>query len=120
MSYEKLNRNREIKRLKLAGASYKEIAHEFGMSETRVRQIIQQVTKDDADQSHYVLEIEKACIELNAPAYLNNRIQNCLQRMKLNKLNRWRKLTHNDILSIRSLGEKAAEVIEYAQKIKEK
>lgn len=117
MSHEKLDRNREIHAKHKQGVSYLDLAKEYGISEARVRQIDDQVRQEKLHRDEDIPEIAKACIELNAPKYLNTRIQNCFRYYKVNICNRWRKLTRKEILYFDNLGEKAADIIEYAQKL---
>lgn len=118
MSLEKLDRNREITKKHREGMSYIDLAKEYNLSEARIRQIFDQVIRQERRQTPDVLEIGLACRELGEPEWMNGRIQWALRQNKLNILNRWRKLSRDDILNIRNLGEKAANIIEYAQNIK--
>ena len=118
MSHEQLNRNREIYALhKNWGKSYYELSELYGITQTRVRQICDQVRQEKLHRDADIPEIIQACADLNAPKYLNTRIQNCFRYYKVNIHSRWRKLTRKEILTFDNLGEKAADIIEYAQKL---
>lgn len=118
MSNEKLNRNRENYALhKNWGKSYAELSKIYGITQTRVRQICDQVRQEKLHRDEDIPEIIQACADLNAPKYLNTRIQNRFRFYKVNSHNKWRKLTRKEILTFDNLGEKAADIIEYAQKL---
>ena len=117
MSIEKLDRNREIYVKYKSGVSYLNLAREYGLSESRIRQIIDQVSYQKRHQTEDVKEIAIACQEFGATEWMNGRIQSALRQRRLNVQNKWRRLSRNDILSLRNIGEKAADIIEYAQKI---
>ena len=90
---------------------------EYEISEARVRQIDDQVRYQERHKTPYVAEIATACRELEAAKWMNGRIQHALCQGRLNVKNRWRKLTREDMLKLRNIGEKAADIIEYAQKL---
>ena len=117
MSHEKLDRNREIHAKHKQGMSYLDLAKEYEISEARVRQIDDQVRYQERHKTTYVAEIATACRELEAAKWMNGRIQHALCQGRLNVKNRWRKLTREDMLKLRNIGEKAADIIEYAQKL---
>jgi len=117
MSHEKLDRNREIYIRYKSGRSYKDLAADYKVTEARIRQIIDQVRRQNLKQSPDIKEIWIACEKFKASEVMNGRIQNALRRIRMNVHYRWLKLKRADILKIRNLGEKAADIIEYAQKI---
>lgn len=117
MSHEKLDRNREIHAKHKQGMSYLDLAKEYKISDARVRQIDGQVRYQELHKTPDVVEIEIACRELEATEWMNGRIQWALRQQHLNVKNRWRKLTREDMLKLRNIGEKAADIIEYAQKL---
>lgn len=117
MSHEKIARNREIHARHKQGVSYLDLAKEYRISEARVRQIDNQVRYQELHETPDVDEIKVACQELGATDWINGRIQNELRKRHLNIKNRWRKITRDEILKMDWLGEKAADIIEYAQKI---
>lgn len=117
MSHEKLDRNREIHAKHKQGVSYLDLAKEYKISEARVRQIDSQVRYQELHKTPDVVEIGIACQELGATEWMNGRIQWALRQRHLNVKNCWRKLTREDMLKLRSIGEKAADIIEYAQKL---
>ena len=117
MSYEKLDRNREIYGKYREGKTYIDLAKEYGMSTVRVRQIVDQVRRDYLNIPADIPEIKEACKALDVPKWMHGRIQNVLKAKKLHVRNRWRKLDRKDILSFRSMGDLAADVLEYAKKL---
>ena len=117
MSKEKLDRNREIRAKLKQGYSYAEVANEYRLSDTRIRQINSQVLHQELLKPLDVIEITEACKKLNVPKWMHGRIQKALQYRHLNVKNRWRKLTRQEILEFSNIGEKAADIIEYAQKL---
>jgi hypothetical protein len=117
MSHEKLSRNREIHAKRNQGASYVELAKEYGVSITRIREIDAQVRHREIYESPDIPEIVTACKKFRATDWINGRIQNELRKRHLNVKNRWRKITRDEILKMDWLGERAADIIEYAQKL---
>ena len=117
MSHEKIVRNREIHAKHKQGASYSDLAKEYRISETRVRQIDAQVRYQEIYKGPDIPEIVTACKEFGATDWINGRIQNELRKRHLNIKNRWRKLTRDDIIKMDWLGERAADIVEYAQKL---
>ena len=117
MSYEKIDRNREIYIKSKNGASRSELAKEYGLTVERIRQIITDILRHNLTHSPDVIEIGIACKELGASEWMNGRIQAVFRRRHLNVKNRWRRLSREDILDLRNLGPKSADIIEYAQKL---
>lgn len=117
MSHEKLDRNREIHAKHKRGVSYFDLANEYGISEARVRQIDNQIRYQELHKTPDVVEIGIACQELGATEWMNGRIQQALRQRHLNVKNRWKKLTREGMLKLPNIGEKAADIIEYAQKL---
>ena len=117
MSHEKIARNREIHAKHKQGVSYFDLAKEYKISETRVRQIDNQVRYRERHKTPDIPEIVTACKKFGATDWINGRIQNELRKRHLNVKNRWRKLTRNEILKMDWLGERAADIVEYAQKL---
>ena len=117
MSHEKLSRNREIHAKRKQGASYVELAKEYGVSVTRIRQIDAQVRHQEIYESPDIPEIVTVCKKFGATDWINGRIQNELRKRRLNVRNRWRKITRDEVLEMGGLGEKAADIVEYAQKL---
>ena len=117
MSHEQLDRNREIYRRHREGESYSDLAHEFGITEARIRQIDTQVRHDKLCKSPSITEIELACKKFDAPDWMNGRIQAALANRKLHIKNRWKKLSREEILRLQGIGDVAADIIEFAQKI---
>ncbi len=117
MSHEKIDRNREIRAKHKQGVSYSDLAKEYGISIVRVRQINELATYREHHNDPDVPEIVIACKKFGASDWINGRIQNELRKRRLNIKNRWRKLTRNDVIKMDWLGEKAADIVEYAQKL---
>jgi len=117
MSHEKIDRNREIYAKHKQGMPYLDLAKEYKISETRVRQIYDQVRYQERHKTPDIPEIATACKKFGATDWINGRIQNELRKRHLNIKNRWRKLTRNEILKMDWLGERAADIVEYAQKL---
>ena len=117
MSIEQLERNREIRDRKLRGESYSDIAKDYNLSVARIRQINAHVRLIDRSNIKEIPEIKLACEQLCISKWLNGRIQTALRVHRLNIRNRWRKLSRKDILKIPNIGERAADIIEYAQKL---
>lgn len=117
LSHEQIDRNREIRAKHKLGMSYYDLAREYGVSETRIRQIDGQVRYQELHQTPDVEEIKIACEKLGATPWMNGRIQNALRKRHLGVKNRWRKLTRIDILELDNIGTKTADIIEYAQRL---
>lgn len=117
MSCEKLDRNIEIHAKLKQGISVTTLAKEYGLSYARIKQIDNQVRYDRMHIAPDIIEIAIACDKLHAVDWMNKHIQQVLRNRHLNKRNRWRKLTRDDILKLNSIGEKSADIIEYAQKL---
>lgn len=115
MSIEQRNRNVDILRKQRLGRSYVSIAKEYGLSESRIRQICDHVRREERRIPMDIYEIEFACHELDASQGMNKRIQNALAKYGLDKNNRWRRLDHSQLMEIPGLGAKAVEIIEMAQ-----
>lgn len=117
MSLEKISRNKDILVRNRAGESYQELAKEYGISRERVIQIVQRerfILRQDVDD---IPAIEKACCDLNASKGMYFRIINALHEARLDNLNKWKRLDRVQMLSIRNIGERAADILEYAQSI---
>ena len=117
MSLEKMNRNREILLKFRNGWSYSDLADYYDVSIPRIRQILDHVRLEEHRRAIDIPEIGIACLELHAYRGMCGRIMSALKNRNLDKKNRWRKLSRIDILKIQKLGDAAADIIEYAQKI---
>lgn len=118
MSKEKISRNKEIYTKFRHNATYSDLAKEYGVSRTRINKILQhershRVKKDSID----IPEIKAACEYFDNEPGMYKRIVHALYERRLVKTNKWKRLSRPQILSIRNIGEKAADIIEYAQKI---
>lgn len=117
MSVEQIDRNAEIRAKHKLGMSYTDLAEEYGISVTRVRQIDEQVRRQERNKVPDIPEIVIACEKFGATDWMNGRIQNELRKKHLNIRNRWRKLTRNELLKLDWFGERTADIVEYAQKL---
>ena len=117
MTIEKRDRNQEILSKHRLGKTYSELATEYGISSARVRQITQKEQAYQLSKPFPVPEIKQACEDFNAVDGMHFRILNALHRERVDILNRWRKLSREEMLSIRGIGEQAADILIHAQKI---
>lgn len=122
MSIELIDRNRQIYIQKvIERRSYKEIAKEFGISETRVRQILDQERSRRNNYiyppSNYIEPIEIACDEFGATKTTRGRIYTALERNGYLKRSKWRRLSEQDIVNMRGIGELCKNIIFRAQNL---
>ena len=110
-------RNKEILFRYRNGETFASLAKEYGLSNTRIRQITHQERLNQNKKPIFIPEIQQACKHLNASNGMYFRILNALHEERLDIHNRWKRLPRYRILSIRNLGEKAADILEYAQQI---
>lgn len=117
MTMPNLTRNKEILFRYRNGETFATLAKEYGLSNTRIRQIIHQERINQNTKPIFIPEIKQACEYFNASNGMYFRILNALREERLDIRNRWKRLPRYRILSIRNLGEKAADILEYAQQI---
>ena len=122
MSKELVQRNNDIYRQKVIDhKSYKEISNEYGISETRIRQILEQVRISKQPQNKptnlLIDEIEKACSFYKANAQMRGRIYNALASDGYLKRHKWVNLSEFELLEIHNLGPVAIQIIKKAQEI---
>lgn len=117
MSLENLKRNKKIFIKHQNGKTHLELAEEYGVSRVRIRQILQQERSYNTQERIDIPEIKQACEEFNASIGMYYRIVNALVENHTYKRNKWKRLSRPQILSIRNLGEKAADILQFAQKI---
>lgn len=117
MSNVRRGRNNQILRMHRDGISYGDIADEFGISDTRVRQICHDTRVREHRGPDDVPAIKQACEELNAAPNMYSMILHSLFEGDLFRFNRWKKLRRYEIIKIRRLGEKAADILQRAQEI---
>lgn len=122
MSHELYTRNRLIYARKHRDKkSYKEISQEFGITETRIRQILAQQTierrYENLPVNQHIYEIEEACKRYGASKTMRGRIYNALANAGVLKRKRWLSLSTQDLMEIRNLGPKAVSIIQIAQDI---
>lgn len=115
MSVEIVARNREIYLKHRQGYSYRDLADEYGISHSRVRQIYERERHEAFTKTIDIPEIVESCNELGALRSMNSRIQAIFRIKGLNKHDNWRKLSREEIISIPALGERAADIIIHAQ-----
>jgi hypothetical protein len=123
MSKELVYRNKEIYiQRHVYRKSYKDIACEFGITETRVRQILedQRLSRrpENAPTKQYVYEIEMACLDSHAGKTMRGRIYNALANVGLLKRKQWKHLSKDQLMLIPNLGKKAVDILLKAQQIK--
>ena len=117
MTMPNLTRNKEILFRYRNGETFATLAKEYGLSDTRIRQITHQERINRNTKPIFIPEIEQACKYFNASTGMYFRILNALHEERLDIRNRWKRLPRYRMLSIRNLGEKAADILEYAQQI---
>lgn len=117
MSLENLKRNKEIFTKYQNGKTHLELAEEYGISRVRIRQILHHERSYNTRERIDIPEIKQACEEFDAPIGMYYRIVNALVENRVDKHNKWKRLSRPQILSIRNLGEKAADILQFAQKI---
>ena len=117
MSELKYDRNCEILKRKRNGDSYINIANDFGISRTRVRQICEDTRSRQHQSVDDIPEIRQAVKEADAPKRIYTQIQNALQKSGNLRYNRWMYMSRHHILSLDNLGERCADIIERAQEI---
>lgn len=102
--------------------SYKELSEEFSITETRIRQILDQERRKhhrlvNAAQDLSIPEIDYICNEMNVSITTRGRIYNALADSDLLRFNKWKSLTKNQLMKIANLGEYSVEIILKAAKI---
>ena len=118
MSKELVNRNNDIYFRIKNGESKQKIADEYGITLGRVYQIFYSTHSKKHRRPNDIPEISKACEVLNAPPFMDRRIQNILYRNNYDLGNSWQKLSRKDILKMKNLGNLAVDVIFYAKNLK--
>jgi predicted transcriptional regulator len=102
--------------------SYKELSEEFGITETRVRQILEQERRKhrrfaNTAQHLSIPEIDYICDEMNVSITTRGRIYNALIYSDLLKFNKWKSMTRDQLMKIANLGEYSVDIILKAAKI---
>lgn len=102
--------------------SYKELSEEFGITETRIRQILDQERRKhhrlvNAVQDLSIPEIDYICDEMNVSITTRGRIYNALADSDLLRFNKWKSLTRDQLVKIANLGEYSVDIILKAAKI---
>lgn len=120
MSYELVERNNNIfYRKHIDKKSYKEIASEFGISETRVRQVLYHVRQqrkfENLPTNQHIDELDRACEFYKADKTLRGRVYNTLAQHGYLKRKRWLHLTEQRLLDIPNLGVESVKIILKAQ-----
>lgn len=122
MSSEKISRNKDIYyAITDHKKSYHEVAEQYHISETRVRQIVTQVRRqfriENRPTNQHIQALEEACKIFNATPTTRGRIYNALAAYGYLKRNRWRHLTSQDIKKMRNIGRLGTEIILKAQNL---
>lgn len=117
MSVEKLSRNFEIYYKYKNGATYSGLAIEYGISIPRIRSIIQRARTIVNKQKPDIPEIDEACRVFEADKTTRGRILLVFKSKRLDEHGKWKKLSRLELLKFKNIGEKSADIIEYAQKI---
>ena len=110
-------RNREILRLKRSGVSYKQLANDFEITQTRVRQICEETRAKEKQPIADIFEIKKAIELCNAPDRLYSLIVHALNNHGYLRYNRWKTMSEKQILDLPHLGERCVEIVLKAQEI---
>ena len=102
--------------------SYKELSEEFGITETRVRQILDQERKKhhrivNVIQNLSIPEIDYICDKMNVSSTTRGRIYNVLINSDLLRFDKWKSLTRDQLMQIANLGEYSVDIILKAAKI---
>lgn len=117
MSRERIRRNLDIFSRRRSGETYEDLANYYHLSTTRIRDIYQRELMRSRNPGADILEIKIACEDMHVTKLTQGRIQNALKKARLDKQNKWRRLSRDDILKIPNLGPHSADIIEYAQKL---
>lgn len=117
MSDIKLGRNEEILRLKRDGMSYKHLAQEFGLSQSRIRQICEKTRARQKIGYRDIPEIYQACQEFNAPSRLYTQMVHALYNAGLTHNYKWKRISRAEFLKLDNVGNKLADIFERAQTI---
>ena len=120
MSHELTERNNDIfYRKHVDRKSYKEIASEFGISETRVRQILYHIRMErrleNRPTNQHIDELDRACVFYNADKTLRGRIYNGLAQHGYLKRKRWVHLTEQALYDIPKFGTESVKIVLKAQ-----
>ena len=119
MSKELYDRNFDIYRLYKNGVSTKELCDKFGISRTRIHQILAQVRSDlKHKQEVEIPEIERACYLSDSYDGMYRRILNILVKANLHKRNVWKHASRDELLNIDGLGNDLVDIVLMAQTIK--
>lgn len=118
MTIEKKDRNKDIfNKHRSYGKTYSELADEYGISSARVRQICQKERAYMLSKPFPILEIKQSCEDFNATYAMYFRIINALHRERIDVNGKWQKLSREEILSMKGIGEQAADILVHAQQI---
>lgn len=104
------------------GKTYKELANEFEITETRIRQILEQERRKRHRLVYVVTnktikEIEYICNELNVSKTTKGRIYNALAEAGLLLDKKWMRVSRANLLKIPNLGKYSVEIILKAAKL---
>ena len=117
MSDIKLLRNEEILRKKRDGTSYKHLSKEYGISTERVKQICDVTARRQRNGYFYIPEIQQACEEMNAVPRIYTQIVHALHKVGLTHNDKWKRISRDEFLELRNVGDRLADILERAQEI---
>ena len=120
MSDIQLERNREILRLNRQGISYRQLAKQYDISVARIQQICERERRREKEGYANFPELKQAINELNAQPFMYTRIISRLAWNGYLHHGKWKHLTEEEILSIRTFGPKCVEILKRAQEIAKK
>lgn len=110
-------RNREMLKLKRSGVSYKQLANDFGITTTRVRQICEETRAKEKQPIADIFEIKQAINMYDAPDRLYSLIIHELYEHGYLRYNRWKTMTEEQILDLPHLGKRCVKIILKAQEM---
>lgn len=117
MSDVKLERNREILRLKRQGLTFKEIAKKYNISIQRIQQICERELSREREDYADFPELHQAINELGAQPIMYTKIISRLTWNGYLHNSKWRHMTEDQILGIRNFGPRCVEILKRAQEI---
>ena len=120
MSIEMVQRNKQIYiRKVIEHKSYKDVSKEFGISETRIRQVLDQERRKRSQYIYppdeYIEPIELACKEFGVNKTTRGRIYKALYNNGYLQRNKWQKLSEEEVANMYGIGELCKNIIFRAQ-----
>lgn len=117
MSDVKLERNRDILRLKKQGLTFREIAKKYNISVPRTQQIYERELSRAREDYVEIPEIYQAVNELDTQPIMYTKIIARLTQNGYLHNSKWRRMTEEEILEIRNFGPRCVEILKRAQEI---